>query len=192
MFKKMYSAGASPEWREELLKRYIEAVCPDFDWSLFPLDWLKQTDFFTAPASTRYHGAYEGGLFDHSMNVAMALVHMGDKGVTSPWSRKESPIIVGMLHDATKIGLYTRDPETGVYSHSPSWKSIGACHGEDSMFKVKSHVELTEEEAACIRRHMGAYESPEIWDVYDEDIRRFPNVFWTHTADMVASKLLER
>ena len=58
------------------------------------------------------------------------------------------------------------------------------------MCKIEQHMGLTEEERLCIRYHMGAYETSD-WDGYDQAIRKFPNVLWTHTADMLASKLME-
>lgn len=157
-----------------------------------PLYWLLDTDFFTAPASTKYHGCYLGGLFDHSMNVVDELLRLDQIGASAPWTRKESPFIVGLLHDVTKIGLYVPNTDTvsnGPYKVNPEYKSYGG-HGNDSVCKILQHMELTTEEMYCIRYHMGAYET-DAWNKYDEAIRLFPNVLWTHTADMVASKLLE-
>lgn len=165
---------------------------------IFPYEWLCSTDFFRAPASIQFHAAYPGGLFDHSVNVLMQLLDMRNKGVTRPWSRPESPFIVGLLHDATKIDLYIRSQDMNpwtqeldvFYIHNPEAQNFGV-HGYDSLCKVEQHMTLTPEEAACIRWHMGAYEGPDIWDAYDKSIKEFPNVLWTHTADMVASKLME-
>lgn len=65
--------------------------------------------FFTAPASRKYHGNYEGGLFDHSFHVTNTLLGLTeDCGLF--WQRKESPYIVGMFHDLCKSDLY-RHPE---------------------------------------------------------------------------------
>lgn len=166
--------------------------------SVFPYEWLCSTDFFRAPASTAFHAAYPGGLYDHSMNVTKVLLDMDEKWVTKPWSRLESPIIVGMLHDATKIFRYQlsqdMDPITNevatMYTIHPDYQELSIIHGEDSVLKVSQHMNLTPEESACIRWHMGAYEF-ENWAGYDKAIKSYPNVLWTHTADMVASKLME-
>lgn len=185
------SKGWTKEARENFLDMFVKAFMPNP--SLFPMDWLKQTDFFTAPASTCFHGSYEGGLFDHCINVADVLFKLS-KGVvlpsTKPWERPESPIIVGLLHDATKLGLYVKN-EQGVWTHDPNYVQLGSCHGDDSRVKVNNYVDLTEEEQLCIRWHMGAYEGPESWDGYDAAIKKYPHVLWTHTADMLASKVME-
>ena len=184
----------------ELFKRYSykkrrESSLGLYTWlymdrdELFPMKWLQSTDFFTAPASTRYHGAYEGGLFDHCMNVTKTLMQMTKLGLIS-WERQESPVIIGMLHDATKIGAYVRDPYGVSWVRNPEAIQISPIHGEDSVLKIKQHMELTEEEEYCIRWHMGAYETDQ-WDEYDKAIRKYPNVLWTHTADMFASKVME-
>ncbi len=161
--------------------------------SVFPWFWLQTTDFFTAPASKGHHAAYPGGLFDHSLNVATVLVKLTVTGICSPWGRPESPVIVGLLHDATKFGLYVpeTDPTTDrMYKINPNYKALDSVHGADSVAKLKEIMMLTEEEEACIRYHMGAYEVDD-WDGYDKAIKAFPNVLWTHTADMYASKLME-
>ncbi len=164
---------------------------------LFPMEWLKETDFFRAPASTKYHAAYPGGLFDHCYGVTKKLLEWTSKGLLS-WGRSESPIIIGMLHDVTKIGAYAmkqdRNPLTGEietwWEWNNNWEALDPVHGMDSVMKVSEQLELTYEEWACIRWHMGAYETVS-WDEYDKAIKEYPNVLWTHTADMYASKIME-
>ena len=158
---------------------------------LFPYRWLCTTDFFEAPASRGFHSAYPGGLYDHSINVALQLVELSNKGITNPWCRIESPFIIGILHDVTKIGAYKRvSNDIGTYyEKNPLYSTFGG-HGYDSVCKIEQHMELTEEEHLCIQYHMGAYQL-EDWDGFDKAIKAYPNVLWTHTADMIASKLLE-
>lgn len=172
--------------RYELLEYLLDKE----DWSrnCLPMEWLCSTDFFDAPSSTRYHGAYSGGLFDHCMNVTLELIELSNREVTEPWQRLASPVIVGILHDATKLLAY-RLGEDGKYHHSREYED-GYIHGLDSLNRVREHMDLTDEEAACIRYHMGAYEIAD-WDEYSKAMRKFPNVLWTHTADMVASQILE-
>ena len=75
------------------------------------LDWLKKSDFFTAPASTKYHGAYEGGLLEHSLNVYDCLLgELASMNMTDKYS-KETVAIVSLLHDVCKIGLYISEPK---------------------------------------------------------------------------------
>lgn len=185
----MNSSSMSAQERKDFLRGYLSH---QLGGRKFPFDWLETTDFFTAPASSRFHAAYEGGLFDHSVNVADALITLTNKGITTMWSDPSSPAIIGILHDATKIGLYIpSDSEIGGYRYNPSYSFKSDIHGEDSALKVECHMKLTPEEQACIRWHMGAYEGADSWSDYDKAIKAFPNVLWTHTADMVASKLME-
>ena len=163
----------------------------------FPFDWLCSTDFFRAPAAAKHHCNYYGGLYDHSRNVFQQLARFTQMGLCT-WTRSSSPLIVGMLHDATKIGAYkvfqeknplTEELEYGYIYNSDQVK-FSEIHGMDSVLKLEDHMDLTREEKLCIRFHMGAYET-DAWDDYDEAIRAFPNVLWTHQADMIASKLME-
>lgn len=179
------------DYLEELLQEYRVPKC------LFPFKWLCETDFFRAPASRGHHAAYSGGLFDHCVNVTRVLLDWQTAKVSEQWLRPESPIIVGMLHDVTKIGMYlptmdmnpiTKEVES-CYISNPMFYGFGG-HGNDSVCKLDLHCELTEEERLCIRYHMGAYETKD-WDDFDKAIKQYPNVLWTHTADMIASKLME-
>lgn len=149
---------------------------------------LENAGFFTAPASTKYHGAYEGGLFDHSFETAKALVDLTKK-LDLKWERPESPYIVGMYHDLCKCDNYIMDSETGKYIHNPNIIVPG--HGDKSVLLLSYYFRLTDEEIACIRWHMGAYETDvKMWDYYDRAIKKYPNVLYTHTADMIASKIV--
>jgi 23S rRNA maturation-related 3'-5' exoribonuclease YhaM len=164
-------------------------------------NWLVGNGFFTAPASTKFHGNYDGGLFDHSLEVMECLVEMTAK-LGAEWQRKESPFIVGMFHDLCKTDEYIKvvDVEGTVimgmdevkgeethYEHSPDVVLKG--HGDKSIMLLSQFMTLTEEEMLCIRYHMGAYEGQQAWDGYDKAIRKYPSVLFTHTADMYASKV---
>ena len=144
------------------------------------------TDYFTAPASTKYHGAWQSGLLVHSMLVAKDLLNISIN-MDLPWNRVHSPFIVGMLHDACKINRYKKMPD-GSYTYDDSLFPYPG-HGERSVAMLdRLGVQCTEEEKFCIRFHMGAYETNE-WDYYDKAIKLYPTVLWTHTADMYASKV---
>lgn len=159
---------------------------------------LSKTDYFYGPSSTKWHAAYPGGGFDHSFNVTQCLVEMTQR-LGLQWHRSVSPYIVGLFHDVTKCGAYImkqeRNPLTDEietwYEYNPEHKKLSEIHGEDSLLKVKEMIPLTEEEEACIRWHMGAYEGKESWSGFDAAIKKFPNVLFTHTADMYASKCME-
>ena len=152
------------------------------------IDELDKLGFFTAPASTKYHGAYEGGLFDHSLEVTTQLVTLTDK-LGLKWSNPDSPYIVGMFHDLCKCDNYVIDIETGKYKHNPDIIIPG--HGDKSVIMLQQLTSITDEEIACIRWHMGAYETDTtLWKYYGQAIEKYPNVLYTHTADMIASRII--
>ena len=151
--------------------------------------YLLANGFFRAPASTKYHGAYEGGLFDHSLMVMNSLVELSAKNELK-WQRAESPFIVGMFHDLCKIDQY-RHPKREMlveWEYNPDTLIKG--HGDKSVILLSQHMTLTEEEAMCILYHMGAFTDREQWKDYTNAIHMFPNVLWTHHADMIASHIV--
>jgi hypothetical protein len=148
---------------------------------------LDEIGFFTAPASVRYHGAYSGGLFDHSFAVAKYLVEMTEK-LGLNWQNQRSPYLVGMFHDLCKCDNYVQGEDL-EYDYNPNM--IIPDHGAKSVIMLQRWIVLTDEEIACIRWHMGAYEKdPHMWNYYNRAVEKFPNVLYTHTADMLASKVL--
>ena len=151
------------------------------------IETLDKLGFFDAPASIKYHGAYKGGLFDHSLATAEALVELTNKlGLT--WTRPSSPYIVGMLHDLCKCDNYVVDFETDKYIHNPDLILDG--HGEKSIIMIQKFMSLEDEEIACIRWHMGAFEKDSnLWNYYGRAVEKYPNVLYAHTADMIASRI---
>jgi len=148
--------------------------------------FLMDNGFFTAPASTKHHGAYEGGLFDHSLAVTEILIDLTNKN-NLIWSRPESPFIVGMFHDLCKIDNYLQK-EDGHYEYNTDTLLKG--HGDKSIMLLSTLIQLTLEEVMCIRYHMGAFVEKEEWSDYTRSVRLFPNVLWTHQADMIASQIM--
>lgn len=146
------------------------------------LEWLKSTDFFTAPASTRFHGAYPGGLVKHSLNVYYAL--LGNFNLRGLYSQ-QTQTIVALLHDVCKANYYAGEyPDYTVKDQMPMR------HGEKSVYLVMKHMELTDDEALAIRWHMGAYD-----DAFrggsralNAAIERTPLVLELHYADMIATQ----
>lgn len=185
----VFTKGWTASQRVKLLREAVkEYGCDEF----FPWKELLATDFFVAPASTKYHGAYAGGLFDHSMNVANVLCYLTGAEMAEPWMRPESPFLVGIFHDLTKIGKYAVNDTGDGFKWSPATdRPIYGGHGAESVIRVQQLIQLTVEESLCIRFHMGAYEKDD-WEAFDRAIKQYPNVLWTHTADMIASKMLEK
>jgi len=147
---------------------------------------LSETSFFTDPASAVWHCNYPGGLLEHSDNVRICLKKL-TRDLKLKWKNYESPEIIGMAHDVCKIGQYLPDGNGG-YTKNPDHPKG---HGDRSVEIVKQWIELTDEEEYCIRWHMGAYDVKENWQLYNDAIHRFPNVLWTHTADMMATHIYE-
>lgn len=158
------------------------------------LKWLAENGFFTAPASTKHHGNYEGGLFDHSFIVMNLLVELSAANGLK-WKRPASPFLVGMFHDLCKIDQYRIDNSTPYtvgeptqYEYNPNTMYKG--HGDKSIILLSQFTTLTDEETACIRYHMGAFTEKEEWRDYTHAVHAFPNVLWTHQADMLASHVV--
>lgn len=157
------------------------------------LDWLVQNGFFEAPASTKYHGNHPGGLYEHSAAVAVRLQELTTNNHLT-WQRPQSPFIIGMFHDLCKIDQYVEKKpgldleyeDAPVYEYNPNQLIKG--HGAKSVMLLSQFITLTEEEMLCIRYHMGAYEKEE-WSEFDLAIRKYETVYWTHAADMLASKV---
>lgn len=160
------------------------------EWIPVWIDRLDKVGFFTAPASIHHHSAYEGGLFDHSYQVTLNLLNL-TRWLHLTWKRPESPYIVGMFHDLCKCDNYKckkpdgMHPEAWVYSDG----QLLTGHGEKSVMMLQQFVCLTEEEMLCIRWHMGAFDSEKNWNAYGQSITAYPNVLWTHTADMMAARI---
>lgn len=158
-------------------------------------NYLLTNGFFTAPASTKYHGAYEGGLFDHSFSVMNFLVELSAANALK-WKRPASPFIVGMFHDLCKIDQYrgTCCKDGALHDHIVDWEynpnTLFKGHGDKSIILLSQFLTLTDEEVACIRYHMGAFTEKEEWRDYTRAVHAFPNVLWTHQADMLASHVV--
>ena len=151
-------------------------------------NWLVWNGFFTAPASTKYHGNYEGGLFDHSLIVMNTLVQL-TKDNQLQWSREESPYIVGMLHDLCKVGQYKETAEGSEHPYEYRADTLLIGHGDKSVMVASHLLQLTEEEMYCIRYHMGALVEKDEWNYYTRAVSKYPNVLWTHHADMIATHI---
>ena len=163
------------------------------------MKYLMAYGFFTAPASSKSHGNYEGGLFKHSYMVTKSLLTLTQDNHLR-WLKARSPFIVGMVHDLCKIDQY-RHPVMGhieefnggrtpiydeqAWEYNPDTLLKG--HGDKSVILLSQFYTLTEEEIMCIRYHMGAFTDKSEWNDYTRAVSQYPNVLWTHQADMLAS-----
>lgn len=162
----------------------------------------EQSDFFTAPASTRYHGAYEGGLCEHSMHVYECLKDYLERekvknefGLDYP---EESIAIVALLHDVCKINLYRTSwrnvkNDEGVWEKKPYYEyhdTLPYGHGEKSVYIVSSYMRLTREEAMAIRWHMG-FSGEENTNTIGRALEMYPLALAVHIADMESTFYIE-
>lgn len=161
------------------------------------LEWLDQTDFYTAPASSRYHGDYAGGLVTHSLNVFKRLkdlVEVYDNGSIS----YESQAITALFHDLCKVNFYkvstrnVKNEQTGQWEKKPYYAfdeqfKFGG-HGSKSMYLVMNFIKLTPDEAAAINCHMGPWDRQDYGkpgDVFNDSL-----LAWLlHVADEAATYL---
>lgn len=159
------------------------------------MEYLMAYGFFTAPASTKYHGNYEGGLLEHSYMVTKFLLTLTQDNHLI-WHKSRSPYIVGMFHDLCKIDQYRHPasdlvvdgmllPDPSKWEYNPDTLLKG--HGDKSVMLLSQFYTLTDEEIMCIRYHMGAFTDKSEWNDYTRAVRQYPNVLWTHQADMLAS-----
>ena len=180
------------EERIELFSSFLKPHLKERDFDAL-YQWCIENEFFSQAASVKYHGNYPGGLFDHSYNVAETLVRLTKDNDCVQWERPESPYIVGMFHDLCKIDQYrgTCCKDGALHDHIVDWEynpdTLFKGHGDKSIILLSQFLTLTDEEIACIRYHMGAFTEKEEWRDYTRAVHAFPNVLWTHQADMLAS-----
>lgn len=162
------------------------------------MQWLiNETDFFEAPASTKYHGAVKGGLLFHSLNVYKNLLFLSGKTEYSLDTIK----IVSLFHDICKANFYTVSKRNVKNEITGKWEKQDyytfdeqfpyGSHGGKSVYLLLSHgLKLTDEEAVAINNHMGG------WDVTNyhnpsKAFEKYPLALYLHIADMMATYLDE-
>ena len=162
----------------------------------------KSSDFFAAPASTRYHGSYAGGLAQHSINVYHCLrAYLERERVKDVYGMSysdETIALVSLLHDVCKIGCYkagTRNvkDENGVWQKVPTYNfddQLPYGHGEKSVYIISGFMRLSREEAFAIRFHMG-FSGTEDKGSVGKVFEKFPLAFALSVADMEATYFLE-
>lgn len=162
------------------------------------LEWLIGTDFFTAPASTKFHAAYEGGLVEHSVNVFRVFLN---KHYDEKTDDMESVAICTLLHDVCKAGFYelsyrNKKNEAGKWEQVPFYSindKFPFGHGEKSVFLIERFMRLKPEEAVAIRWHMGGFDdaarsgSFAIAHAYEN----YPLAVKVHLSDLEATYLCE-
>lgn len=183
--------------REEFLSIFSQHVTrPGADKLLA---WLDTTDFFRAPASTRFHGACAGGLLMHSLNV----YHCLREHYFEPGDSEESFALCALLHDVCKANFYKPGTRNVKNEATGQWEKVSTFtiedafpygHGEKSVFLIERFVRLKPAEAVAIRWHMGGFDDAArggcfaISQAYDQ----YPLAVKLHLADLEATYLKEK
>lgn len=189
--------------KERFISIYKENIKREGSEKLLEYLMSNKSDFFTAPASTRFHGSYEGGLLEHSLNVYDCLADYLDRprvkelyGLTAD---SETIALTALLHDICKVNFYKTDfrnakNEQGVWEKVPYYTvddKLPYGHGEKSVYIITGFMRLTREEAFAIRFHMG-FSGSEDTNLVGRAFEKFPLAYALHAADMEASYFLER
>ncbi len=156
------------------------------------INFLEKSDFFTAPASTRFHGNYEGGLMEHSMKVYEILKEKVKNTCIPIDTPKESLIIMGLLHDICKANYYKVDyrnakNELGEWEKVPYYTvddTIPYGHGEKSVMMLTEYIKLTNEEKYAIRWHMGFSEPKENYSPLGLAYKKYPIALLLNESDL--------
>ncbi len=188
--------------KERFVKIFTENIKREGADKLLEYLLSPSSDFFTAPASARFHSSYEGGLLDHSLNVYDCLKSylFSDRARTTFGFEytEESIAIVALLHDLCKVGIYKKGFRN-VKDDKGTWQRVDTFeyddrlpygHGEKSVYIISGYMKLTREEAFAIRYHMG-YSSTEDQRNVSTAFEMFPLAFALSTADSEATYYLE-
>lgn len=188
--------------KDEFIEIYQKNITREGADKLLEYLTSSKSDFFTAPASTRYHGAYEGGLLEHSLNVYHCLADYVErervKNIYKLNPSAESVALTALLHDICKVNFYKTDyrnskNEQGVWEKVPYYTiddRLPYGHGEKSVYIISGYMRLTREEAFAIRYHMG-FSGNEDPNNVGKAFEMFPLAFALSVADMEATYFLE-
>lgn len=166
------------------------------------MDYLEHSDFYTAPASTKYHGAYPGGLCEHSIDVFLFICKLNDAMIPKEKVEFESLAICALFHDLCKVNFYkiemrNKKNADGKWIEVPFYtideKYPFGGHGSKSVFLAQQFITLKPDEAAAINNHMGfSAGNSDAVKYASAAFERYPLAWITHVADEAATYLLDR
>ena len=156
------------------------------------LEFINATDFYTAPASTRFHGSYEGGLLEHSLKVYEILKEKVKHTPIEMEVSEDTLIISALLHDICKVKYYKVDyrnakNDRGEWEKVPYYTvddTIPYGHGEKSVMMLTEYIKLTPEEKYAIRWHMGFTEPKEQYSTISAAYKKYPLALLLHESDL--------
>ena len=191
----MFSDQEREKLREEFMKIYDANIKREGRDKL--LDWLNKSDFFTAPASSRYHGNYPAGLLAHSLNVYHCLIDQVKLAGLSEKYSDETLALVALMHDICKVHLYKKgfrnvknDDGQWYKKEVYEYDELFPCgHGEKSVIILQRFMELQTDEIWAIRAHMGGFDTSQrvVGDIFE----RSKLAVLLHIADMYATYMIE-
>jgi hypothetical protein len=162
------------------------------------LEWLEKTDFYTAPASSRYHGAYPGGLLRHSLHVLARLSQLVHTYQSDVEINPESVLICSLFHDLCKVNFYSVEKRNRK-NEQGQWESYDAYtidekfrfggHGSKSVFILQQYIKLTAEEAVAINCHMSGFGDNR--EYVGKAYEQFPLAWLLSVADQAATYIDE-
>ncbi len=185
-------------FKEEFIKIFTANVHRSGSQEL--LNWLETTDFFTAPASTKYHCACLGGLVQHSVNVYYTLT---ERYFNNETDSPESFAICALLHDLCKAQFYkvstrnVKNETTGAWEKQPFYAVEDLFpygHGEKSVFLIERFMRLKSAEAMAIRWHMGGFDDSAKAGNFSISVafEKYPLAVQLHLADLESTYLREK
>lgn len=189
-------------YKDEFLRIYSENITREGADKL--LDWLSKSDFFYAPASTRFHSAHIGGLCEHSVKAYYRFMQLLDVEYDGEWEERltaEGAAIIALLHDLCKVNFYKTEErnvkENGEWIKKPYFAiedSLPYGHGEKSVYIASGFMRLTREEAMAINWHMGGYDQRVLGGSYalSDVFTKYPISLLFHIADLQSSYLDEK
>lgn len=186
------------ELKERFLQLFRQNVTRDGSEEL--LKWLLTTDFFTAPASARYHCACPQGLLMHSLSVFDTML---EKHFIPGEDNLESFTLCALLHDLCKAQFYkvssrnVKNEETGQWEKKAYYQiedSFPYGHGEKSVYLVERFVRLKPAEATAIRWHMGGFDDASKGGSFSisQAYEKYPLAVKLHLADLESTYLREK
>ena len=168
------------------------------------LEWLKKSDFFRAPASTKFHSAHAGGLCEHSVKTYYRFLQNLEMEYAEESEEKVSPesaAIIALLHDVCKVNYYKEEMRNvkvdGEWVQKPYYTVDDALpygHGEKSVYIISGFMRLTRDEAMAINWHMGGFDQRVLGGSYalSDVFYKYPTALLFHLSDVQATYLDEK
>lgn len=191
------------DYKSEYIKIFNDNIKRDGANAL--LDYIKTTDFFTAPASTRFHGNFAGGLVEHSVKVYNRFLKILECEYGKEWTAKsenmETAAIIALLHDICKVNCYKTEmrnvKDGGNWIQKPYFAyddPLPYGHGEKSVYMISAYMRLTRDEAMAINWHMGPFDArnSKNHDPISTAFKSYPLALLFYVADHMASYLDEK